>query len=69
MSRRHRTVRTTLSLVDKGAVVAVKFTVTEWERVLHALASHDARLRDRLVEVLQAAADEQHRKTMVPPWE
>ena len=55
--------------MDKGAVVAVKFTVTEWERVLKALASHDARLRQRLVEVLQAAADEQHRKTMVSPWE
>ena len=55
--------------MDKGAVVAVKFTVTEWERVLKALASHDAPLRRRIVAELQGAADEQHRRPMVPPWQ
>lgn len=55
--------------MDKGMVVTVKFTVTEWERVLHALASHDAPLRRRVVDRLRAAADEQHRRPMVPPWQ
>lgn len=56
-------------MMDRGAVVAVKFTITEWERVLHALASHDAQLRRALVAQMQTAADEQHRRTMVPPWQ
>lgn len=52
-----------------GESVTVRLTVGEWEKVLHALASHDHVLWERIADRLRAAADERQRASMVPPWQ
>lgn len=47
----------------------MKLTVTEWERVLKALAAHDFTIRQRIVAQMRRNADEEHRTPMVSPWE